>query len=67
MVLLLFFSIDQAVWRCLANVMRFTMILAQGLMLGRVGQGEGSGRRVFFLRPGCRITKVSNSVEFDVS
>lgn len=34
MVLLLFFSIDQAVWRCLANVMRFTMILAQGLMLG---------------------------------
>ena len=34
MILLLFFTVDQSVWRCVANVMRFTMLLAQGLLLG---------------------------------
>ena len=43
MVLLLFFSVDQSVWRCLANLLRVAMLPAQGLMLGaekRPGRGQ---------------------------
>jgi len=34
MVLLLFFSVDREVWRSVANFIRFTGMLVQGLMLG---------------------------------
>ena len=54
MVLLLFFSVDREVWRCVANFIRFTGMLAQGLMLGRAAwrlsefsvkkMGEGKAR-----------------------
>ncbi|CAJ1367418.1 unnamed protein product [Effrenium voratum] len=34
MVLLLFFSVEPSVWRCLSNTVRVTMVLTQGLLLG---------------------------------
>jgi len=37
MVLLMFFSVDQNVWRCTASVMRVTMIFVQGAFFGYNG------------------------------
>lgn len=34
MMLLLYFSVDRGVWRCLANTVRVTMMLSQGVLLG---------------------------------
>ncbi|CAE7226189.1 VPS52, partial [Symbiodinium sp. KB8] len=34
MMLLLYFSVDRGVWRCLANTVRVTMLLSQGVLLG---------------------------------